>query len=90
MAVGDSMELVHKGRDISEVEIKELCSWCHLCAEHQEMAWCGKEKEGKENGYRKTLLEISKEGVDGAHSFFISFIIRHLLSTVWHCECSDV
>ena len=54
------------------------------------MAWCGKEKEGKKNGYRKTLLEISKEGVDGAHSFFISFIIRHLLSTVWHCECSDV
>ena len=39
MAVGDSVKLVHKDRDISEVEIKELCSWCHLCAEHQEGAW---------------------------------------------------
>ena len=69
MAVGDSMELVHKGRDISEVEIKELCSWCHLCAEHQERAWWGKAKEGRRLGTGR-LLEISKEGVDGAHSFF--------------------
>lgn len=64
--MGNFMELVHKDGDISEMEIKEVCSWCHVCAERQEVAPCGKGKARRKTGTGDSACD-SKEEMDGTH-----------------------
>lgn len=81
--LGNFMELVHQDVYISEMEIEELHSWHHMCAEFQEMATCGTVMERRRKKYRKTLLEILKSRSMEPISSFIHLIIRHLLCTYY-------
>lgn len=82
MALGNSMELGHKDVHISKTEINKLHSWhhSHMCAELQEMATCGKEKESR---YRETLLEILSNRWMKPIPSSINLIIKHLLGTYY-------
>lgn len=90
MALGNFMELVHQDVYISEMEIEELHSWHHMCAELQEMATCGKVMERRRKKYRKTLLEILKSRSMEPISSFIHLIIRHLLCTYYFWAACSV